>query len=56
MNLLKWVGVHYAMDSRSEKAEVDLETYKIINDKLYLFYNSFSNNTLTDWDKNEANF
>jgi YHS domain-containing protein len=45
----------YAMGYRGEKVEVDPETYKIINGKLYLFYNAFFNNTLTDWNKNEAN-
>jgi len=45
----------YAMGDKGEKVEVDPETYKIINGKLYLYYNSFFNNTLTDWNKDEAN-
>lgn len=45
----------YAMGARNEKVEVDPETYKIINGKVYLYYNAFFNNTLTDWNKDEAN-
>ncbi len=45
----------YAMGDNGEKVEVDPETYKIINGKLYLFYNAFFNNTLNDWNKNEQN-
>ena len=44
----------YAMGSSGEKVEVDPETFKIINGKLFLFYNAFFNNTLTDWNKNET--
>jgi YHS domain-containing protein len=43
----------YAMGSNGEKVEVDPETFKIVDEKLYLFYNSFFNNTLTAWNKNE---
>jgi hypothetical protein len=35
--------------------EVDPETFKIVDDKLYLFYNKFFNNTLDSWNKDEAN-
>lgn len=28
--------------------------HKIVNGKLYLFYNAFFNNTLKSWNKNEA--
>jgi YHS domain-containing protein len=45
----------YAMGSNGEKVEVDPETYKIINGKLYLFYNAYFNNTLKDWNKDEVN-
>ncbi len=45
----------YAMGNSNEKVEVDPETYKIVKGKLYLFYNSFFNNTKTDWNKNEKN-
>ena len=45
----------YAMGAKGEKVEVDPETFKIIQGKLYLFYNAFFNNTLKDWNKDEAN-
>ena len=44
----------YAMGAKGEKVEVDPETFKIINGKLYLFYNKFFNNTLETWNKNES--
>ena len=44
----------YAMGANNEKVEIDPETFKILNGKLYLFYHSFVNNTLTKWNKNEA--
>jgi YHS domain-containing protein len=43
----------YAMGSSGEKVEVDPETYKILNGKLYLFYNKYFNNTLKTWNKSE---
>ena len=43
----------YAMGSSGEKVEIDPETYKIINGKLYLYYHTFFSNTLTDWNKDE---
>jgi YHS domain-containing protein len=45
----------YAMGAKGEKVSVDPGTFKITDGKLYLFYNKFFNNTLTDWNKNEAN-
>ncbi len=45
----------YAMGATGEKVEIDPETFKIVGGKLYLFYHSWSNNTLTKWNKNEAN-
>jgi YHS domain-containing protein len=45
----------YAMGATGEKVSVDPETFKIVNNKLYLFYNRFFNNTLKDWNKDEAN-
>jgi YHS domain-containing protein len=45
----------YAMGAKGEKVSVDPETFKIINEKLYLFYNSFFNNTLKSWNKDETN-
>jgi YHS domain-containing protein len=44
----------YAMGANGEKVEIDPETFKIINGKLYLFYNRFLNNTLPLWNKDEA--
>lgn len=44
----------YAMGAKGEKVEINPETYKITNGKLYLFYNRFFNNTLTDWNKAET--
>ena len=41
------------MGESGEKVKVDPETFKIIDGKLYLFYNFWGNNTLTDWNKEE---
>lgn len=43
----------YAMGAKGEKVTIDPESFKIINGKLYLFYNSFFNNTLKSWNKDE---
>ena len=43
----------YAMGAKSEKVSIDPKTYKIIDGKLYLFYNRFFNNTLEDWNEDE---
>jgi hypothetical protein len=43
----------YAMGAKAEKIDVDPETFKIIDGKLFLFYNRFFNNTLDTWNKNE---
>lgn len=45
----------YAMGARNEKVEIDPETFKIKDGKLYLFYHSWTNNTLLDWNEDEAN-
>ncbi|TDW47004.1 YHS domain-containing protein [Flavobacterium sp. 270] len=45
----------YAMGSAGEKVEINPETFKIVDGKLYLFYNAFFNNTLKSWNKDEAN-
>jgi YHS domain-containing protein len=45
----------YAMGATGEKVSVDPETFKIINNRLYLFYNRFFNNTLKSWNKDEQN-
>jgi hypothetical protein len=44
----------YAMGEKGEKVEIDPKTFKIINGKLYLFYNRLFNNTLNSWNKNEG--
>lgn len=44
----------YAMGESGDLVEVDPETFKIIDGKLYLFYNKFFNNTLNSWNKDEA--
>ncbi len=44
----------YAMGNSGEKVEVDPETYKIIDGKLYLFYNHLFTNTLKTWNKSES--
>ncbi len=43
----------YAMGKNGEKVEVDPETFKILDGKLYLFYNMYFNNTLKSWNKDE---
>jgi YHS domain-containing protein len=43
----------YAMGETGEKVEVDPETFKVVDGKLYLFYNKFFNNTLPKWNANE---
>lgn len=44
----------YAMGNTGEKVEINPETFKIVDGKLYLFYNAYFNNTLNDWNKNES--
>lgn len=44
----------YAMGHDGSKVEVDPETFKIINGKLFLFYNRFFNNTLKSWNLDES--
>ena len=43
----------YAMGFSGEKVEIDPNTFKILNGKLYLFYHSWTNNTLNKWTKEE---
>lgn len=43
----------YAMGAKGEKVPVDPKTFKVLNGKLYLFYNRLFNNTLTSWNKDE---
>jgi YHS domain-containing protein len=44
----------FAMGDSGDLVEVDPETFKIIDGKLYLFYNKLFNNTLNSWNKDEA--
>jgi len=45
----------FAMGDYGEKVEINPETFKIIDGKLYLYYNAFFNNTLKSWNKDETN-
>lgn len=45
----------FAMGDYGKKVEIDPETFKIVNGKLYLFYNAYFNNTLKSWNKDERN-
>jgi YHS domain-containing protein len=45
----------YAMGNDGSKVEVDPKTFKILDGKLYLFYNKWLTNTLKSWNKNESN-
>lgn len=46
----------YAMGATNTKVEIDPETFKIIDGKLYLFFHNWVNNTLLKWNKDEGNF
>ncbi len=43
----------YAMGETGEKVKIDPETFKIVDGRVYLFYNFWGSNTLKDWNKNE---
>lgn len=45
----------YAMGATNDKVEIDPETFKIKDGKLYLFYHTWTNNTLPKWNDDEAN-
>jgi YHS domain-containing protein len=45
----------YAMGASGEKVEVDPKTFKVKDGKLYLFYHSWTNNTLPKWNADENN-
>jgi len=45
----------YAMGDTGKKVEIDPETYKIVDGKLYLFYNKYFTNTLKYWNEDEKN-
>jgi YHS domain-containing protein len=44
----------YAMGANAEKVEINPETFKIVDGKLYVFYNAYFNNTLKSWNKDEV--
>lgn len=44
----------YAMGKSGEIVEVDPETFKITDGKLYLFYHTWAQNTLKPWEANEV--
>ena len=44
----------FAMGDSGDKVEVDPETFKIVDGKLYLFYNAYFTNTLKKWNKDES--
>jgi YHS domain-containing protein len=43
----------YAMGNIGKKVTIDPTTFKIVDGKLYLFYNAYFNNTLKSWNKDE---
>jgi len=43
----------YAMGAKAEKINIDPETFKVVDEKLYLFYNKNFKNTLLSWNKDE---
>lgn len=42
----------YAVGADAERVSINLKTHEIRDRKLYLFYNSWFNNTLKSWKKN----
>lgn len=44
----------YAMGKDGNKVAVDPKTFKVIEGKLYLFYNKYFNNTLNKWNQDEV--
>ena len=45
----------FAMGDYGEKVVINPETFKILDGKLYLFYNAYFNNTLKSCNKDETN-
>ncbi len=45
----------YAIGATGDKVKIDPETYKIVDNKLFLFYNFRGHNTLPEWNKDEEN-
>ncbi|AEH01133.1 YHS domain-containing (seleno)protein [Lacinutrix sp. 5H-3-7-4] len=44
----------YAIAEKGKKVSINPETFEIRNGKLYLFYNSWGNNTLDSWLENDV--
>ena len=44
----------YAIAEHEEKVKVDPKTFRVSNDRLFLFYNFYFQNTLPGWEKNEV--
>jgi YHS domain-containing protein len=44
----------YAIAIKSEKIDINPKTFEIRDEKLYLFYNSWGNNTLKTWKENNV--
>lgn len=44
----------YAIAEKSKKVDIDPKTFEIRGENLYLFYNSWGNNTLNAWKKNNV--
>ncbi len=49
-----WCAYAMGLD-KAEKVSVNPKTYKILNNKLYLFYNKYGINTLNKWNNDEKN-
>jgi YHS domain-containing protein len=45
----------YAMGEKGEKVSVDPKSFLVIDNKLYLFYDSFFNDTKEKWNKDPIN-
>jgi YHS domain-containing protein len=45
----------YAMGDAGEKVFIDPESFKIVDGKLYLFYNAYFSNDLKSWNLDQAN-
>lgn len=45
----------YGIGDHNEKVPVNPETFTVMDGKVFLFYNRFFDNTLTDWKKDEKN-
>jgi YHS domain-containing protein len=44
----------YALGATGEKVDIDPKTFKVVDGKVYLFYNAYFNNTLPKWNAAES--